>query len=261
MDLQDRVAIITDARDDIGVATARRFLKEGASLVLDAVDEETICGLELEPGWLGQRVIWAGSADDTPVDIRGTVDKALAVHGRVDILVNAAAGLGNGSSWSDTDRAEWDRQSAAGPARVFEWCRAVSPHMAEHRFGRIINLAWSAGRYRSSYFPTGSSFRSGAAYASGQGAILALTRELAFDLAADGIRVNAVVPGLIETREGKRDWEQLPETAKSYILLESAVGRMGTPDEVAAVICFLASERSSYITGTSIDVNGGWWMS
>ena len=143
----------------------------------------------------------------------------------------------------------------------FEWCRTVSPHMAERRYGKIVNLAWSAGRYRSSYFPTGSSFRSGAAYASGQGGILAFTRELAFELAADGVHVNAVVPGLIETREGKRDWESLSETAKSYILLESAVGRMGTPDEVAAVICFLSSERSSYITGTSIDVNGGWWMS
>jgi NAD(P)-dependent dehydrogenase (short-subunit alcohol dehydrogenase family) len=237
VDLQDKVAIITGARDDIGIATARRFLKEGATLVLD------------------------GTAGDPAVDIRATVDKALTDHGRVDILVNAATGLDGGRSWSDTDHAEWERQAAAGPARVFEWCRAVSPHMVERRYGKIVNLAWSAGRYRSSYFPTGSSFRSGTAYAAGQGGILAFTRELAFELAADGVYVNAVVPGLIETREGKRDWESLSEAAKSYILLESAVGRMGTPDEVAAVICFLSSERSSYITGTSIDVNGGWWMS
>jgi NAD(P)-dependent dehydrogenase (short-subunit alcohol dehydrogenase family) len=168
------------------------------------------------------------------------VDKALAVHGRIDILVNA---------------------DAAEPARVLEWCRTVSPHMVQRRYGKIVNLAWSAGRYRSAYFQTGSSFRSEAAYASDQGGILALTRELAFELGADGVRVNAVVPGLIETREGKREWERLSETEKSYVLLESAVGRMGTPDEVAAVICFLSSERSSYITGTSIDVNGGWWMS
>jgi NAD(P)-dependent dehydrogenase (short-subunit alcohol dehydrogenase family) len=237
MDLQGKVALITGARDDIGIATARRFLKEGAALVLDE------------------------TAGDAAVDIRATVDKALAAHGRIDILVNAAAGPDDGCSWKDTDRAEWERQAAAGPARVFEWCRAVSPHMAGRRYGKIVNLAWSAGRYRSSYFPTGSSYRSGAAYVSGQGGILAFTRELASELAADGVYVNAVVPGLIETREGKRDWEQLSETAKSYILLESAVGRMGTPDEVAAVICFLASDRSSYITGTSIDVNGGWWMS
>jgi NAD(P)-dependent dehydrogenase (short-subunit alcohol dehydrogenase family) len=213
MDLQDKIAIITGADDDIGMATARRSLKEGATLV--------------------------EAAGDAAVDSRATVDKALAAHGRVDILVNAAA----------------------IPDQVFEWCRSVSPHMVQRKYGKIVNLAWSAGRYRSSYFPIGSSFRSGTAYASGQGGILAFTRELAFELGGDGVHVNAVVPGLIETREGKQEWEQLSETERSYILLESAVGRMGTPDEVASVICFLASERSSYVTGTSIDVNGGWWMS
>jgi len=91
--------------------------------------------------------------------------------------------------------------------------------------------------------------------------VLALTRELAFELAAAGVYVNAVVPGLIETKEAKRNWEKLSEKTKSYVLAESALGRAGSPDEVAAVICFLASERSSYITGTAIDVNGGWWMS
>jgi NAD(P)-dependent dehydrogenase (short-subunit alcohol dehydrogenase family) len=215
VDLQDRVAIITGAHDDIGIAAAKRFQKEGAT------------------------VIPVETASDATVDIGATVDKALASHGRVDILVNAAA----------------------IPDQVFGWCRFVSPHMVQRKYGKIVNLAWSAGRYRSSYFPTGSSFRSGTAYASGQGGILAFTRELAFELGGDGVHVNAVVPGLIETREGKQEWEQLSETAKSYILLESAVGRLGTPDEVAAVICFLASERSSYVTGTSIDVNGGWWMS
>jgi 3-oxoacyl-[acyl-carrier protein] reductase len=260
VDLQDKVAIITGASDDIGIATARRFLKEGATLVLSGADADALDGLKLEPDWLGHRVVPIGIDGEDAAAIEATVAKALSVRGRVDILVNATS-LDDGRSWNETDGTEWDRQVAAGPTSVFKWCRAVSPHMTSRRHGKIVNVAWSAGRYRSSYFRTGSTFRSGVAYASGQGGVLALTRELAFELAAEGIYVNAVVPGLIETKKAKRDWEKLSETMKSYVLAESALGRMGMPDEVAAVICFLASERSSYITGTAIDVNGGWWMS
>jgi NAD(P)-dependent dehydrogenase (short-subunit alcohol dehydrogenase family) len=260
LDLQDKVAIITGAGDDIGIATARRFLKEGATLVLSGADAGSVDALKLEPDWIGHRVMAVGADREDATAIRAIVAKALSAHGRVDILVNAA-GLAGGRSWNETDASEWDRQVVAGPTNVFHWCRAVSPHMTGQRHGKIVNVAWSAGRYRSSYFPTGSSFRSGVAYASGQGGVLALTRELAFELAGKGVYVNAVVPGLIETKEAKRDWEKLSDTTKAYVLAESALGRSGTPDEVAAVICFLASERSSYITGTAIDVNGGWWMS
>ena len=260
MDLQDKVAIITGAGDDIGIATARRFLKEGATLVLSGADADALDALKLEPGLLGRRIMPVVTDGEDAAAIKAIVAKALSAHGRVDILVNAAS-LEGGRSWNETDGAEWDRQVAAGPTSVFHWCRAVSFHMIGRRQGKIVNVAWSAGRYRSWYFPTGSAFRSGVAYASGQGGVLALTRELAFELAAEGIYVNAVVPGLIETEEAKRDWEKLSETTKSYVLAESALGRMGMPDEVAAVVCFLASERSSYITGTAIDVNGGWFMS
>jgi NAD(P)-dependent dehydrogenase (short-subunit alcohol dehydrogenase family) len=256
VDLEDKVAIITGAGEDIGIAAARRFLVEGARLVLSGTNAEALDALKLERNWLGRRVIPVAAE----AGISTAINEAMAAHGRIDILVNAA-GLEEGRAWSDTDQAEWDRQVAAGPTGVFDWCRSVSPHMRKRKQGKIVNVAWSAGRYRSAYFPTSSSFRSGVAYASGQGAVLALTRELAFELAPDGIYVNSVTPGLIGTRRAQEEWDRLSENDRSYILAESALGRLGTPDEVAAVICFLASERSSYITGTSIDVNGGWWMS
>jgi len=256
VDLEDKVAIITGAGEDVGIAAARRFLVEGAMLVLSGTNAGALDALKLERSWLGRRVIPIAAE----AGISTAIDEAIAAHGRIDILVNAA-GLDEGRAWSDTDQAEWDRQVAAGPTRVFEWCRSVSPHMKKRKQGKIVNVAWSAGRYRSGYFPTSSSFRSGVAYASGQGAVLALTRELAFELAADGIYVNSVAPGLIGTRHAQEEWDRLSEKDRSYILAESALGRLGTPDELAAVICFLASERSSYVTGTSIDVNGGWWMS
>jgi NAD(P)-dependent dehydrogenase (short-subunit alcohol dehydrogenase family) len=260
VELADKVAIVTGADGDIGAATARRFLKEGARLVLSAPDPAALEGLRQEHGRQDDRVAVVGIGGGGAGAAQAGVGRALAVHGRIDILVNAD-GLHDGCGWNDTDRVEWDRQMAAGLTHVFEWCRTVSPRMAARRRGKIVNVTSAAGRYRSSYFRTSSSFQSGVAYASGQGGVLALTRELAFELSADGIYVNAVVLGLIETAQARREWEHLSETERSYILAESALGRLGTPDEAAAVICFLASERSSYITGTGIDVNGGWWMS
>ena len=260
MEFADKVAIVTGAHGDIGAATARRFLKEGAKLVLSASDPAALDGLRQEHGRQDDRVAVVVTDGDFAGAVQAAVDRAMAVHGRIDILVNAD-GLDDGRGWGVTDRTEWDRHMAAGLTHVFEWCRAVSPYMAARKHGKIVNVTSAAGRYRSGYFRTGASFQSGVAYASGQGGVLALTRELAFELSADGIYVNAAVLGLIDTAQARRQWERLSETERSYILAESALGRWGTPDEAAAVICFLASERSSYVTGTGIDVNGGWWMS
>jgi NAD(P)-dependent dehydrogenase (short-subunit alcohol dehydrogenase family) len=260
VDLQDKVAIITGALSDIGVATARRFIAEGAMLILSDSDPDALERLRQESAWPENRAVLVRTEGGREAEILAAVDQALVAHGRVDVLVNGA-GLELGRSWGETDGAEWDRHLSASLTNVYRWCRVVTPHMKVRQYGKIVNIASSAGRYRSSYFPSGSSFRSGVAYASSQGGVLALTRELAFELAADGIYVNAAVLGLIETEQARHEWARLPVSVRDSILTESSLGRVGTPDEAAAVVCFLASERSSYITGSGIDVNGGWWVS
>jgi NAD(P)-dependent dehydrogenase (short-subunit alcohol dehydrogenase family) len=260
VDLQNKVAIITGALSEIGVATARRFIAEGATLILMDKEADALANLQQQNAWLEDRAVLVGNENSQEAEIRTAVERVVAAHGRVDVLVNNVSPE-TGCSWDKTDRVEWDRHVAAILTSVYEWCHVVTPHMKMRRYGRIVNISSSAGRYRSSYFLSGSSFRSGVAYASTQGGVLALTRELAFELAADGIYVNAAVLGLIETEQARHEWAGLPASTRESILAESSLGRVGTPDEAAAVVCFLASDRSSYITGTGIDVNGGWWVS
>jgi NAD(P)-dependent dehydrogenase (short-subunit alcohol dehydrogenase family) len=260
LDLQDKVAIIAQAQSDIGIATAKRFVAEGARVILCDTNADALEKLRKEDAGLTDRAAVVSTDTHRASDIQMAVERALASHGQIDVLVNSD-GLESGRPRDETDRGEWDRQLAAGLTNVFEWCRAVMPHMKSRHQGKIVNIAWNSGRYRSSYFRSGSPLRSGVAYASSQGGVLALTRELAFALAIDGIYVNAVVLGLIATERARHEWERLPEKERASVLAESSLGRVGMPDEAAAVVCFLASGRSSYITGTGIDVNGGWWVS
>src|SRR3984957_20293265 len=247
VDLQDKVTIITGAASEIGAAVARRFNAEGATLILSDSDKEALAKLQQRSARAQDRAPLLRAAGDREDEIRTVVDEALAAHGRVDVLVNGA-GLEDGSPWADTDRAEWDRQVASSLTNVYQWCRVVTPHMKAMQHGKIVNIAWGAGRYRSSYFPTGSFFRSGVAHASSQGGVLALTRELAFELAADGIYVNAAVLALIDTERAPQEWARLPFAVKDYGFGDGSLGRVVRPFEAAVVVSYLFSGRSGYIS-------------
>jgi NAD(P)-dependent dehydrogenase (short-subunit alcohol dehydrogenase family) len=255
-----RVALICGAASGIGRAAARRFAREGLAVVLCDADagplHEALAELR-DAGGLGDAV-QADLAIETQV--RAAVHTAVDSYGRLDVLVNAA-GIDGARPWEETDFADWDAHLRANLTSVFLCCRAVTPHMRPRRYGKIVNVASSAGRYRSSYTRYGATVAAGVPYASSHGGILALTRQLAFELADAGIYVNAVVPGFILTPRLKDEWSRLPEQVRDDILAETALGRLGDPEEVAAVINFLASDASSYVTGAALDVNGGWWMS
>lgn len=235
-------------------ATAVRLARRNLPIAVCGADLDELRDLESEFHRAGHEFLKlssSGCEDESPDRFAETV---VTQFGGIDILVTGAI---REKQRERTD-ATW-----AQAARIIEkrlgLVRALVPHLGSGRGGRIVNLVPSAGRYRTAYFRT--NLRSNLVEAAAGGAMLALTRQLAFELAPSQIWVNAVVIGLIEGETAEPLWDDLSEKERSFLFEEISLGRFGSPDEVAAVIEFLALDGSSYLTGTAVDVNGGWWMS
>ena len=246
-----KVALITGATSGIGAATARRLAAEGARVALvgrDAGRGEALAGEIARDG--GEVAFFACDVTDEGA-VNRMVEAVLERFGRVDVLVNNA-GIINFGSVVDADVAEWDLLMATNVRSVFLVSRAVLPHMIAAGSGSVVNLGSNLGLVGT---------RGAAAYASSKGAVVNLTRAMALDHVADGIRVNCVCPGTIDTplvqrqRVGRTE-EQLRQ-ADERLRQRHPIGRMGTPEEVAAVITFLASDEASFVTGAAYGVDGG----
>jgi NAD(P)-dependent dehydrogenase (short-subunit alcohol dehydrogenase family) len=258
MELLDRVAVVTGAGGAVGAAVARRFADEGARLVLADEDKEALDRIRQELGHAAESVD-GPSVDLTSASQVDSLVERAARFGQIDILVNAM-GMAEEPPWSEPGPTAWERHLRSLTACVL-CCRAVAPAMRAQGRGRIVNIAATAGRYRSAYFRPEGATGTGVPSAATSGGMLAVTRELALELGPGGVTVNAVVPGWILTDRSARQWEQMPERARRDILAEISLGRPGRPVEVAGAVLFLASDASSYVSGAAIDVNGGWWMS
>ena len=247
MKLTDRVAIVTGAAQGIGKAIATAYAREGARLVLCDVNEPALSATEAEIRALG------GSAMSRRVDVTDGAQVAAMVldAGRVDILVNNAGG-GTGPKGLETSDAEWDAAVGFNLKSQFLCCRAVAAPMQRQGWGRIINIASNAGRYRSN---TGFG---GLAYSAAKGGVLQLTRTVAHALGRDGITVNAIAPGSVLSDRGQREFEALPADLRERVLAETPLGRFARAEEIASIAVFLASDDASYITGATIVANGGW---
>lgn len=242
LDFSGRVAIVTGAARGLGRAAAERLYERGAAVAVNVRDRDRA---EAVAESLGERAIAVPgdiAADGAPEAI---VRRTLERFGRVDILVNNAA-LARSTRFPDLTAQEWREALEVNLTAPFLLTKAVLPAMKSQRYGRIINISSSAGRMVSTL--------GGAHYTASKAGLLGLTRAAAKELGTFGITVNAVCPGMIDT-------ELTHEHAAPELLERLATGypvpRLGTAREVADLICFAASEAAGYITGTSLDINGG----
>lgn len=244
LDLSGQVAVITGANQGIGKATAEVLHAAGANVALLARTAGTL--QDVTDALLAQR---ANSAIAIPTDVadeaqvNAAIAKVGALWGRIDILVNNA-GLVSPGKFDKITPADWQRILDVNLSGAFLCCRAVAPLMQQQRYGRIINISSISAQ-------TGG-VSGGAHYAASKGGLIAMTKTLARDLGSANITVNAIAPGQIDTR---------PEflTAEQRQRLEGLItlGRLGEPEEIAYPILFLASPMGAYITGATLDVNGG----
>ena len=188
------------------------------------------------------------AATPTYLDVRDedAVAAALADAGRLDVLVNVA-GIGSTTNTPDTSLETWERVFAVNVTGTFLCCKHAIPALASSGGGTIVNVASVAGLV---------GLRNRAAYCASKGAVIAFTRALAIDHAADGIRVNAVCPGTIETPWVRRLVDDAGESLDA-LRARQLLGRLGTPEEIADAILYLASEAAAFLTGTLLTVDGG----
>ncbi|MCQ1950646.1 SDR family oxidoreductase [Arthrobacter sp. zg-Y859] len=239
---EGKVVIVTGAGSGIGEAAARGFVAEGATVVLtDTVAEKitaTVAGL---PEGTATAVV-ADSANWD--DVRKLVEDTVQQHGHLDVLVNNAGTLTNGPV-EETDVEEWHRVIETDLSGVFYGTKAAIPHLIESK-GCIVNTSSVSGMAADWNM---------SAYNAAKGGVNNFTRAVALDHGKDGVRVNAVAPGLIWTDlvEDKKDDEE----QKAKFAERIALGRPGQPDEVADAILFLASDAARFITGAILPVDGG----
>jgi 3-oxoacyl-[acyl-carrier protein] reductase len=242
MDFAGRVAIVTGAWRGLGRSAAARLCERGASVAVHVRDEARAGEVARA---LGPRAI-AVHGDLTDHRVPGEIVRRTLDHfGRLDILVNNAA-YARSTRFEELAENEWGLALETNMTAPFLLMKAALPAMKIRHYGRVVNISSSAGRTVSTL--------GGAHYTASKAGLLGLTRAAAKELGRFGVTVNAICPGMIDTeltRENASD-ELLQRLAASY-----PVPRLGTPLEVADLICFVASEAAGYITGASFDINGG----
>jgi|SRR5688572_2644351 NAD(P)-dependent dehydrogenase (short-subunit alcohol dehydrogenase family) len=249
-DLTGKTTLVTGAASGIGEVIARTLASAGAFVYLADVDREN-------GDKIAQEIVSdAGLAEFILLDVSnkenclGTAETVHATRGHLDILVNNA-GIGHVGTILNTNSEDLERLFAVNVRGMFDLTKAFIGKMIERKSGVILNVSSIGGIV---------AIRDRIAYCTTKFAVVGFTKCLALDHALDGIRANAICPGRVETDFVKRRLEEYPDPKRAYEEMAStqAIGRMGKPEEIAAAVLYLASDEAAFVTGTALEIDGGW---
>jgi NAD(P)-dependent dehydrogenase (short-subunit alcohol dehydrogenase family) len=246
--------MITGAAQGMGLAIAKGLYREGARVLLMDVNGEAVASAAKDIDPDGTRAL-GRRADVTKVEeVQALVKELKTLWGSVEILVNNAGGaLHTPHVLEEIQERDWNLVVDVNLKGTFLCCQAVIPEMAKQGKGAIVNMSALAGHWRASL--------AGVQYVAAKAGVEGLTRQLAYDWGKSGIRVNAIAPTVTMTGDRIQGlWEAKSEEEKSKVLSAIPLGRLGTMEEVASAVVFLVSDESSFITGITLDVNGGRYL-
>ena len=236
-----RVAVVTGGASGIGFGAAARLLREGAQVAIWDRDTKALAGLAEK---FGSPVHTEALDLSDPAAVQAAADNTARVFGRIDILINSAGIAGPTPVTWEYPIDVWKQILDVNVNGTFYCCRFVVPHMLKNDYGRIVNIASVAGKEGNPNM---------SAYSTSKAAVIGFTKSLGKELAKTGIRVNALTPATVVTPI----LEQVSQAAIDYMLSKIPMGRFGTVEENAAMICFAASEECAFTTASVFDTSGG----